>query len=76
MNDRELAAHDYITVILDQATQGFLSYQDVASATYNSLESFRPRCPACGSVVSFTNWYDGLRGAQCRRCPHRWKEAR
>jgi hypothetical protein len=75
MNDRELATHDYITAILDQAADNVLSHHDALWAIQGSLESFRPRCPSCASVVSYTPWSSGVRAARCGRCSHVWKEA-
>ncbi len=75
MNDDELATHDYIAAVLEQAADKLIDYYDVTRSLQGPLESFRPRCPRCGSVVSFTPWVDALRAARCGRCSHVWKEA-
>ncbi len=75
MNDDELATHDYITEILDRAHDNLIGYPDLLAVTDGPLRSFRARCPRCSSLVSFTKWAEGLRGAKCKRCPARWKEA-
>ncbi len=75
MNEAEQAAHDYIANILDQAYDGWLTHQEAVAAAQGSLERFRPRCPKCSSVVSFTPWQGNLRAARCGKCQHLWKEA-
>jgi hypothetical protein len=75
VNERELAAHDYITAVLDQAADNVLSHRDAICTIQVPLESFRPRCPSCASIVSYTPWIDGVRAAKCGRCWHMWKEA-
>lgn len=75
MSEDELIAHDSIELTLESLQYGQISHRTALGIMQLPLESFRPRCPKCWSVVAWTPWVEGLRAARCGRCSHGWKES-
>ncbi len=69
----ELAAHLRITAAADLAHRCLISDREALIAMEPLLYEFRPRCPACAGILSFTPWVDGLRVVSCG-CGFKTKE--
>ncbi len=69
----EVAAHSRILTAAELAHLSLISDREALIAMEPLLRKFRPRCPACAGVLSFTPWVDGMRVASCG-CGFKTKE--